>query len=214
MSELDKRKDKGDMGLTKPRTKRVPNDTTPEDRDFDFDALPNGYDNDIWELVLGFREVALVFGFQLRTSNRMAYALLKQRLTETRLREVLEEENFSDEDIPGVSEKVFPVWSKLVRQMILLFWSDYVLRDKEAWAWEQFCTADIWHELLGLVMKSAVSANLVKSNPDKPDEPVYRAIRQPKPARPRKKDNWQVPGYKAQNPKKVNFKGKRRSTDA
>lgn len=192
------------MGHSAPRTRRVVRDYNLDTRDYDLDEFPGGqYDERVWDLVIAFRDACLELGIQLRTPHRLAYAMLQRRLSESRVRDLVEACELQMESTTQV-----PVWSKIVRLIMLLFIEDYITIGKESWAWEQMLDPDTWGEIQTQVVSRAISEDIVQASQDDPGEPAYKAERQimkPSPARPRR---GRFNGDTPENHTKINWRKK------
>lgn len=159
-------------------------------KDYDLDACPPGYDDKIWDLVIAFRDAALELDFRLRTNNRLAYALLQTRIEESRIREVVEDGSL------GPATAQIPTWSRIVRLMMLLFWSDYVTIKREAFAWEQFCgDVTVWEDCMKEVVREAIAQKIIEEDPEEPGEPRRRSPRKLRKARPRTATARKLEGF-------------------
>lgn len=127
-------------------------------RKVDLDAVPEGYDANVWEVALFFEELAEERGFQLAAGRPVLYAKLEDRVTKSGLRNVQ-------------SWRGKPLrWVPLIKAMIIDFWDDEVWLASAAHAIDQFCGVEVFTMLRDQILREhelkQVKASLVKQ-PDR-----------------------------------------------
>jgi hypothetical protein len=101
----------------------------------DLDAIPPGYDPDLWDLTLFFEQRAEEARCELAAKRLVIYAKLQRRIASSVLRE-----RHGDE-LTGV-----------VKEMMTEFWDDDVYLASMRYALDQFCGVEYFDDLAGYVL--------------------------------------------------------------
>jgi hypothetical protein len=197
MSELDKRRIAKTAGFRETSTTAT--------KPFNLDDCPPGHDPQVWDLVLAFRRTALdrPYRIQLNAGNRLAYALLLNRISESRIRDLVEAAELRQEGSKATPQ--LPVWSRIIRHMMLLFLEDYITIGQESRGFEQLTNPDTWEECSAIVIRECITQDILAPDPDHPDQPRVRSrqVVRPRDARPRR-DRFN--GWVPDNPPRINWR--------
>lgn len=126
---------RGDKNRSQPAAEQRPRRerrTTPV---IDLDAMPRGYEPDLWDLTLYFEQRAEEAWCELAAKRLVIYAKLQRRIASSVLRD-----RHGDE-LTGV-----------VKEMMTSFWDDDVWLASMRYALDQFCGVEYFNDLAGYVL--------------------------------------------------------------
>lgn len=128
-------------------------------RKIDLDAVPDGYDPDVWDLVLFFHQQAEHYQCTLAAGRLITYAKLEDRLNKAHIRET---KTFRGDLIVA--------WVPMVKAMMMDFWDDEVVVANTAFAIDQFCGFEMFESLLVNILDEHQRKTLSREMAERPKE--------------------------------------------
>jgi hypothetical protein len=120
----------------------------------DRDEVPDGFDANVWELAMFFEHQAYLKRSDLATGRYLIYSKLADKFEKSKIRQT---KSFQNKAVN---------WVSMVKVMMMDFW-DYMV-DDSAYAIDQFCGPEMFHDLMMSAVSSQETQRLSKGMDARP----------------------------------------------